>query len=145
MEESSSLGVEDLEELQKDIIPPSKSRGGESGGGDSSSAANVDGAPSDSPNNTESSAITIDGKILTVDDVMEMKKKIDDLTLVNESRNKKIDEVRINMNSYFRSNNFFNNPLILYTVFNFPCLIFIIVILQISKDNGGKGSTGEEG
>jgi len=96
VEESSSLDLEDLEELQKDILSSSKSKGGGGGGGggnDSTSNANADGTSSDPTNSTELSAITIDGKILSIDDVMEMERKIDDLSLVNESRSKKIDEL----------------------------------------------------
>lgn len=43
--------------------------------------------------NTESKAITIDGKTLSIDDVMEMKKKIDDLGLVNDSKENRVEEV----------------------------------------------------
>lgn len=43
--------------------------------------------------NTESKAITIDGKTLSIDDVMGMKKQIDDLGLVNESKENRIEEV----------------------------------------------------
>ena len=92
MEESSSLGINDLTELQKDLLSVSSGKGLADSAGDHNSATGAQGAFADSKNSGVS-AIVIDGKTYNIDDVMEMKKKIDDLMLVNESRDKKIAEV----------------------------------------------------
>jgi hypothetical protein len=93
VEESSALGVEDLEELQKDLLSASLSKSPSNTTSSADPTKCAHGTSSDT-NNVESTAITIDGKILGIDDVMDMKKRIDDLLLVNESRDKKLDEVR---------------------------------------------------
>ena len=92
MEESSSLGIKDLAELQKDLLSASSAKGLADSSGDLNSATGAQGASIGSENNNPS-AIVIDGKTYNIDDVMQMKKTIDDLTLVNESRDKKISEV----------------------------------------------------
>ncbi len=93
MEESTSLGVKDLDELQKDLLATSPTTKADT-------AVNNDPKTEGEGISTNvitavSSAIIIDGKKLCVEDVMEMKKKIDDLTTINESRDKKISEVGI--------------------------------------------------
>jgi len=92
VEESSSLGVEELDELQKELSSSSAKAPLESESSDTIKAGQ--GANTDVIT-AESSAIVIDGKTVGVDDVLAMKKKIDDLMLVNETRDTKISEVRI--------------------------------------------------
>ena len=94
MKESSSLGVEDLEEIQKDLLSSSSSKTSSKlkGGGGGAATGSAHGTSSET-NNGDSTAITIDGKTLGINDVLEMKKKIDDLILINEAKDKKIDEV----------------------------------------------------
>ena len=107
MEESSSLGIKDLTELQKDLLSASSGMGLADSSGDHNSATGAQGTSADSKN-SGISAIIIDGKTYNIDDVMEMKKNIDDLTLVNESRDKKIAEVGMNkkqsLKKYIRVN-----------------------------------------
>jgi len=103
IEESSSLNIEDLEELQKDFLSLSSPKGMKSnikGGSSKSDAVNTSdrgqggtSMTSTSGSFAESTAIVIDGKELGVDDVVQMKKKIDDLQLINNSRDKKITEL----------------------------------------------------
>jgi hypothetical protein len=94
VEESTSLGVKDLDDLQKDLLSTSSTiKADPVGTGDSKQEG--EGMSSDATT-VVSSAVVIDGKTLGVEDVMEMKKKIDDLTLINESRDKKISEVGTN-------------------------------------------------
>ena len=92
MEESSSLGIQDLEALQQDLLSSTKPKV-EPNDGDS--ATGVPGSSTNSKNNELSSAIVIDGKTLDADDVIGMKKKIDDLTLINNTRDEKIKKVSV--------------------------------------------------
>ncbi len=83
------MGIKDLEELQKDLLSSSKHQSnikGENGAADNQGV-------SSGGSNLESRAITIDGKTLGIDDVMEMKKQIEDLGLVNDEKEKKYLEV----------------------------------------------------
>jgi hypothetical protein len=92
LEESSSLGIKDLEALQQDLLSSTKPKV-EPNDGDS--ATGVPGSSTNSKNNELSSAIVIDGKTLDADDVIGMKKKIDDLTLINNTRDEKIKKVSV--------------------------------------------------
>lgn len=100
MEESSALGVEDLKEVQQDLLSASSSKAPTDSKGDGDLSMGGQGTSFDATNDV-TSAIVIDGKTLGVDDVIEMKKKIDDLMLINESRDKKISEVGITKKSFF--------------------------------------------
>ncbi len=52
--------------------------------------------------NAGGKAITIDGKTLGIDDVIEMKKQLTDLGLISESKEKKIMEVCLLEKSIFQ-------------------------------------------
>lgn len=82
-----------MDELQKDLLATSSTTKADQAG-DSDSKMEGEGISSD-VTTAVSSAIILDGKTLGIEDVMEMKKKIDDLTLINKSRDKKISEVGI--------------------------------------------------
>ena len=98
MKESSSLEIKDLEELQKELLSASFAKGLANLSRDRDSAKGAKGTYVDT-NNAEISDIVLDGKMHDIDDVMEMKKNIDDLMLVNESSDKKISEVGMNKES----------------------------------------------
>lgn len=93
VEESSSLGVMDLDDLQRDLLSSTTKAAPEpTVSGDAQLGAQ---GVHPNENKPASSAIEIDGRTIGVEDVLEMKKRIDDLVVVNASREEKILEVGI--------------------------------------------------
>jgi len=84
IEEDGESTLEDLEQTQKDASPAfqsmKKEEDGETTNGQSSSPAKAD-------------AIVLDGKVVSCNDVFQMKKKIEDLELISASRDRRISEV----------------------------------------------------
>lgn len=81
MEKDGSSSLDDLEELQKELSAPKPLRQGGIVNGDSANGeGNLD-------------AVMLDGKMISSDDIVQMKKLIDDVKIVNESRQKRITEV----------------------------------------------------
>uniref|UniRef100_A0A7S3V5V2 E3 ubiquitin protein ligase n=1 Tax=Chaetoceros debilis TaxID=122233 RepID=A0A7S3V5V2_9STRA len=81
VEKEGSSSLDDLEEIQNELSAPKPTRQGGVAHGDS---ANGEG---------KLDAVMFDGKMISCDDVVQMKKLIDDLKIVNESRHKRITEL----------------------------------------------------
>ena len=86
MEKDGASSLGDIEQLQNDILaastPTSQTVKKEENGKDNGQASHG-----------TADAIMLDGKVINSTDVMTMKKKIDDLGLINDSREKRITEV----------------------------------------------------